>query len=383
MNDHDPTFPVRSLTPPVQQHASPRRRRALPALAAGGAVLLLGVGIAVWLLWPRPTAPPRGPPETIAPLAVAPPIVPSPVVPSPVVPPAAVAPHVIAPPAAPAPASPAAQPLTPAPAPAPAQPFRIQTADEATIFGNVADGLTAFRFADNPNIIVLDFPSLRMQGEMLNRVASLIEKAGLPRRRVLDDGELDSAIRERGDTVETYYYGHDYRADDLAFFFATADRQHIVLDAGETQLRALLEQLGWLRPGAAGALISVPRIGAAITEPMRAAMLHHELSHGEFFSDPAYASYVEGFWLHAMTEAERVAVRNFLGSMGYDTDDEALMYNEMQAYLMFTYDPHFFVPSNVDMTPARRLQLQTAFHAGMPDGWLKAALARHLQQATK
>ncbi len=271
--------------------------------------------------------------------------------------------------------------IAPRAASAPAPPFRIQTADEATILGHVADDLTAFRFADNPNILVLDFPSLRMQGEMLNRVASLIEKAGLPRRRVLDDAELDAAIRERGDNVETYYFGHDYRADELAYFFATADRQHIVLDTRETQLRALLDQLGWLSPGAVGALISVPRTGAAITEPMRAAMLHHELSHGEFFSDPHYASYVEGFWLHAMTEAERVAVRKFLGSMGYDTGDETLMYNEMQAYLMFTYDPHFFLPSNVNMTPERRLQLQTAFHAGMPEGWLKAALAQHLRPA--
>jgi hypothetical protein len=35
------------------------------------------------------------------------------------------------------------------------------------------------------------------------------------------------------------------------------------------------------------------------------------------------------------------------------------------------------------MTPARRLQLQTAFHAGMPNGWLKAALTGHLQQAAQ
>jgi hypothetical protein len=363
MNDDDPTFPVSRITPPVQPHASSRRRQMLPVLAAGGAVLLLGGGVAVWLLWPRPMNPPRGPHLAVAPLAVTP--------------------HVVAPPAAPAPASPPTQTLPPERLPEPAQSFRIQTADEATILGHIADGLTAFRFADNPNIIVLDFPSLRMQGEMLNRVASLIEKAGLPRRRVLDDTELDAAIRERGDTMETYYYGHDYRADELAYFFATADRQHTVLDASETQLRALLEQLGWLRPGAVGALISVPRTGAAITEPMRAAMLHHELSHGEFFSVRDYARYVEGFWLHAMTEAERAAVRKFLGSMGYDTDDETLMYNEAQAYLMFTYDPHFFLPSNVNMTPARRLQLQTAFHAGMPDGWLKAALAEHLRSVEK
>jgi hypothetical protein len=59
------------------------------------------------------------------------------------------------------------------------------------------------------------------------------------------------------------------------------------------------------------------------------------------------------------------------------------MYNEMQAYMMFTYDQRFFLPSNVNMTPARRLQLQTEFLKGMPDCWLKAALAQHLQPGGK
>ena len=108
---------------------------------------------------------------------------------------------------------------------APGRPARRRspstTADEATILAHVAQHLTVFRFDANPHIIVLDFPTLRMQGEMLNRVASLIEKAGLPHDRVLTDAELDAAIRERGDTMETYYYGHDYRADALARFFAT------------------------------------------------------------------------------------------------------------------------------------------------------------------
>ena len=48
--------------------------------------------------------------------------------------------------------------------------------------------------------------------------------------------------------------------------------------------------------------------------------------------------------------------------------------------MMFTYDPRFFLPSNVNMTPARRAQLQMEFVKGMPDGWLKEALAQHLRQ---
>ena len=81
-----------------------------------------------------------------------------------------------------------------------------------------------FRFAANPRILVLDFASLREQGMMLNRVAALVEKAGLPHDRVLTDSELDQAIHAQGDTVETFYYGHDYSAAALVRFFALADR---------------------------------------------------------------------------------------------------------------------------------------------------------------
>src|SRR5215831_15291531 len=102
----------------------------------------------------------------------------------------------------------------------------------------------------NPAILVLDFASLRRQGLMLNRVAALIEKAAEPRDRVLSDGELDQAIRAHGDTVETYYYGHDYRASDLARFFALADRDGVRLTAEEQTLRSLLRQERFLEPGA-------------------------------------------------------------------------------------------------------------------------------------
>ena len=142
----------------------------------------------------------------------------------------------------------------------------------------------------------------------------------------------------------------------------------------------MLRQLGWFAPGATGGLISVTRTDETISQTIRATILHHELSHGEFFSDPAYASYVHAFWLDALSGEERAAIRRFLGSMDYDTNIEELMYNEMQAYVMFTYDPRFFLASNVNMTSERRLQLQAAFLKGMPEGWLKLALARHLRQ---
>lgn len=270
---------------------------------------------------------------------------------------------------------PAPRVLTPA---APA--FPIQTADEQQILNHVATHLTVFRFAANPHIIVLDFPSLLEQGEMLDRVAALIEKAGLPRNRVLTDAQLTAAIHATGDTVSTWYYGHDYPAAAIARFFALADAEHIALNRQEQRLRALARQLGWFAPRAVGAVITIPRVGsnANVTLAARAAILHHELSHGQFFTDPAYAAYVRDFWRLALTQQERDNMRRFLGSEGYDTSDDALMYNEAQAYLFFTPDPAFFAPKDAGLTDARRLALKVEFLKGMPRGWLRQSLARSI-----
>jgi hypothetical protein len=257
--------------------------------------------------------------------------------------------------------------------------FRLETATEQAIQENIARDLSIFRFADNPRILVLDFASLHEQGKMLNRVAAFVEKAGLPHDRVLTDEELEAAIRAQGDTVETFYFGHDYAAGSLARFFALAEREQIELDPQEEKLRALLRQEGWLAPGVAAGLISVPAAGSdpRITATARAAILRHELSHGEFFSNPAYAGYVHDFWLKELTGEERGAIRGFLAKEGYDVREEELMFNEMQAYLMFTRDPAFFTHDMARMTPERLAELQARFLAGMPAGWLRNVLAAY------
>src|SRR6185437_6671916 len=63
--------------------------------------------------------------------------------------------------------------------------FAVRTATAEQILADQPAGLTVFRLAENPKIVVLDFASLREQGLMLNRVAALIEKAKLPHDRLL------------------------------------------------------------------------------------------------------------------------------------------------------------------------------------------------------
>jgi hypothetical protein len=321
----------------------PRRRSRAPlVIAAILAVLLAGSG-AGYLFWPH-SAPP---PVAVPPVAVQ---------------------------QAPAPVAPAPSATTPIPS---APSFAIETATEQKILDNVPTDLSVFRLADNPRVLVLDFASLRDQGRMLNRVAALVEKAGLPHDRVVSETELDAAISARGDTVETFYYGHDYAASSLARFFGLVDATHVELDRQEERLRALLMQEGWLAPGTTAAVITLPAVGSSskMTRAARAAILRHELSHGEFFSDRAYADYVHRFWLTELTEAERAAFRGFLGREEYDTGIEELMFNEMQAYLMFTRDPQFFTAGQAGLSDVRLAELQARFLAGMPAGWLRDVLA--------
>jgi hypothetical protein len=249
-------------------------------------------------------------------------------------------------------------------------PVPIDTESEAQIDATQPCAPKVSYFALDHDIVVIDFPSLTIQGLMLNRVAALVEKAKLPRDRVLSDVELNQAIYDCGDTIESYYYGHDYKAADLQKFFTLADEEGIQLNPHELWLKALLKQLGWLTPGANGAIITLPAAGGPITEEMRAVILHHEISHGAFYTMPVYAAYAKQFW-YSLTQEDRDVFTNFLGSEGYDTADTTLMLNETQAYLIFTRDPRFFNGSVVNMTQAQIDTLREGFIANMPNIWLQ------------
>jgi hypothetical protein len=252
-------------------------------------------------------------------------------------------------------------------------PLDLPSQTEAQIDAERPERLNVSRFAENPAVVVLDFASLTTQARMLNRVAAFVEKAGAPHDHVLDDAALAGVIRASGAAPETYYYGHDYRAPDLVRFFRLADRDQVRLTAEESWLRELLGRLGWLAGEASGALITLPRVGAEglIDPAMRHVILHHELSHGEYFTNPDYAAYSALFWNQVLSAGERDGFRRFLGADGYDPGIEDLMINEMQAYLVHTRDPRFFAAANVGMSPARLSMLRAQFAAGMPRGWLQ------------
>jgi len=256
-------------------------------------------------------------------------------------------------------------------------PIPIGTGTIVQILGHVTPDLTLTRLAENPRILVADFASLPRQGRMLDRVAALAEKAGLPRDHLLTPAEVADAVRTGGDTSDGFYYGHDYGSDTLARFFAIAERGHVSLNSDEAYLLSLLRQEQWLAPGARFGLISIPSVGADANLDLaaRAAIFYHELAHGEYFANPLHEEYVHLFWRTKLRDGERDGVRTYLATQGYDSDNQEVMENEMQAYLMFTYDPRFFTAPLMGLTSARLRELREAFHAGMPAGWLRNLMA--------
>jgi len=238
---------------------------------------------------------------------------------------------------------------------------------EASMAAHRAAMPTMLRLASNPAVFLLDFPSLETQGAALNRVAALVEKAGLPRDRVLTEVEMAAAIATAGDTPATFYYGHNYRGTELARFFVLARRDGLPLSPGEEWVEAQYRLARGLVPEEQEiALVSAAAPGERLDDTARASILRHELSHGLFATRPAYAAHIRRVWDERFTAAERAAFRAFLAREGYDSTIEHVMVDEAQAYLLHTPDPRFFAAAHLGMTDADVARLRALMRDGAP-----------------
>jgi hypothetical protein len=291
-------------------------------------------------------------------------------------------------------AAPAAPQQPPAPQPAPAaqqaaaapqqallpqQPPapHITDARLAEIDGLRHSGAAVYRLVENPRILLIDFPTLAEQGRAMNRLAALIEKSGMPHDRVLTEPEMALAVPN----PDTYYLAHDYAATSLARFFSLAETETQPLNQQERDLLALLVGAHVIERAGAGYAATTPEMAVVtlvqadspgvpadevVDASLRDTMLHHEVSHGEFFTNPAYRAHCERFWRERMSEAERALFRSFLAGNGYDPANETLMINEMQAYLMHTPDPRAFSAALLHITPEKLAELRRRFMDPQP-----------------
>ena len=239
------------------------------------------------------------------------------------------------------------------------------------------------RFKANPAVLVIEYPNLREQGLAMNRLAAMFEKRAAHRDRVLSIAELDELMRRSGDTVASFYQGHDFPAAKVARFFTLAEMQRMALNAQEAQLRALLLEAELMQRGDGGiyralgeqAAVSFTGVqpdnpttapNEAVDRVRREAVLRHELSHGEFFTTAAYRAHCINFWRKVLSERERRIFRAYLNGLHYNPGDDDLMANEMQALLMHTPDNRAFNAGDLGISEAALAELRIRFRAGEP-----------------
>ncbi|RJF88323.1 hypothetical protein D3874_15960 [Oleomonas cavernae] len=279
---------------------------------------------------------------------------------------------------APTPAPEPATPPTPATIIAPpptATPAAIPRATLEQIATNQPTKLTVYRAAHNPRVLILDFPSLHAQAVALNRVAALTEKKDAPHDRVLSDSELRGLISAAGKNYDTYYGGHDYDGTALARFFTLAEGVGITVAEGEV-LEILLKQKvlrvadkGFSAGEPVQAVISVAGIATDEDKAieLRRDILRHEMAHGEFFTQVFFRAACDDFWRNGLSAAERKLFTRFLDKAGYDTKNEPLVINEMQAYLGFTPSAALFGARQLGVSEQTLADLRARFREAVPN----------------
>lgn len=247
---------------------------------------------------------------------------------------------------------------------------------------NARSGKTVvWQFAPNPAVYIYDFQGLLSQGRTFNRITQFTEQQGtVPYPRVLSNDELQRYITASKRSEADFAFGHDVLVWELVQFFNFASRDQIELNPEEVELRNFLIEQGLMRQwrGFYQAMkpdvvvLAVPQTQAKSgTEPMvtddaRFAILLHEMSHAEYYTNPHYAKYCQRFWNEKLSDEQRAAFTRFLGAYNYDVNNGELLVNESQAYLMFTPDVRSFSARRLGVSDAELANLRATFKRGMP-----------------
>ena len=184
-----------------------------------------------------------------------------------------------------------------------------------------------FQWTATPGILVLVTRDYALQDDYLKRLAFFVEKTGW-RGLLGTDAQLAG---KHG------WNAHDYQATDLARFFSQAAAQSFPLNPRELELLDRLVAEGILSPdgekswkAGSGALLGISHASAP---PLRSFLFTHEAFHGLYFVSAAFRAGSRSIW-ESMSAATRQTVRSFLARSSYDPDDENLMINEFQAYVL-------------------------------------------------
>ncbi len=248
---------------------------------------------------------------------------------------------------------------------------------------NRVNKTTLYRYSINPVVYVLDFPSLYIQGRSMNRIMALIEDVRAPKDRVLSEFEFSKFLKTNGLTTESFNLGHDYTSNHLTQFYKLTDLHGLKLRTEEQQLKDLLIEHGLINKDLSPipeqdkkVIITVTQKTTeydknnnklTVTLDTRKSVLRHELSHGEFFSNPAYRLHAEDFWNNEIPDYLKRRIGRFLTDLGYDIADKTLTMNEMQAFLFHTDHESIFSAQDIGITNKELHDLKKRFLNGLPD----------------
>jgi hypothetical protein len=252
----------------------------------------------------------------------------------------------------------------------------------ATIRDAKNENLTIWNYDAQSKIFIFDFVGLESQGKTFNRVTQfneqVIQNTGYP--KVLTNDEFVAYMDSIRRTQANFAFGHDLLVNELVQFFNLVERDKLAIYQEEIDLRDFLISQGLIKvwrgfyqavqPNVV--ILSIPQMQSRkATEPpvsplARLAILSHELSHGEYYTNQYYSKYCKTFWSQSLNDAQRESFINFFKKNNYAIDNMDLVVNEMQAYLMFTPDPNSFSASKLGVTADDLEVMRNMFRMGKP-----------------
>lgn len=184
-----------------------------------------------------------------------------------------------------------------------------------------------YRWNHFPDMLLVDTRNHATLGKLFNRLAFFIEKVGYA-GTVYTDAALAGKFA---------WNGHNYNAEDLAHFFNSAQQNEVPLNEYELEFRNILLAHGVIRAANGGSYSAGAGGVVAVSQQqggyVRRLILQHELLHAVFYSSVEYRAAVRGVWSR-LSPREQQGWRMLLSYLTYDPDNEYVMVNEFQAYLL-------------------------------------------------
>jgi hypothetical protein len=215
----------------------------------------------------------------------------------------------------------AAAPVPPFPAAIPADPGVILVYDRNLWRDRRYE---VFQWEHFPSVLIFDTADYAVQDRLFKRLAFFVEKKGTAGRLLGD--------REMADLHG--WNAHDYRAEDLAAFFAAAREKNFPLSPEEGELENILRKAGILNPSGSGpgtgAVLSISRESS---EYLRGLFMIHEGFHGLFFIDADFREFCRRRW-EGLDPAAGRFLRSYFDYQGYDVNNTSLVINEFMAHCL-------------------------------------------------